>query len=148
VLEQAYSRIRSLEQQLDVEHLDPVEAVRELAGLTFDHHESHPDFIRLVSIENIHHGEHIAHSAVLSGLANPAVDVLGTILARGWAAGLFREDVDALDVHQVISAYCVFRTANRHTFGAIFARDLLDPALRDHQRRMLADLVVAWLTAH
>jgi AcrR family transcriptional regulator len=147
VLEQAYSRIRSLEQQLDVEHLDPVEAIRELAGLTFDHHESHPDFIRLVSIENIHHAQHIAHSEVLSGLANPAVDVLGVILQRGWAAGLFRDDVDALDVHQVISAFCVFRTANRHTFGAIFGRDLLDPALREHQRRMLGDLVVAYLTA-
>ena len=147
VLEQAYSRIRSLEQQLDVEHLDPVEAIRELAGLTFDHHESHPDFIRLVSIENIHRAEHIAGSEVLSGLANPALDVLGAILDRGWAAGVFRDDVDALDVHQVISAYCVFRTANRHTFGAIFGRDLLDPAQRDHQRRMLGDLVVAYLTA-
>jgi AcrR family transcriptional regulator len=146
VLEQAYSLIRSLEQRLDVEHLDPVEAIRELAGLTFDHHESHPDFIRLVSIENIHRAEHIARSTVLSGLANPAVDVLGTILQRGWDAGVFRQDVDALDVHQVISAFCVFRTANRHTFGAIFGRDMLDPARRDHQRQMLGDLVVAYLT--
>jgi AcrR family transcriptional regulator len=147
VLEQAYSRIRSVEQQLDVEHLDPVEAIRELAGLTFDHHESHPDFIRLVSIENIHRAEYLARSEVLTGLANPALDVIGAILQRGWQAGVFRDDVDALDVHQVISGFCVFRTANRHTFGAIFGRDLLDPAQRDHQRRMLGDLVVAHLTA-
>jgi len=147
VLEQAYSRIRAVEQQLDVEHLDPVEAIRELAGLTFDHHESHPDFIRLVSIENIHHAEHIARSEVLSGLANPALDVLDAILRRGWAAGVFRTDVDALDVHQVISGFCVFRTANRYTFGAIFGRDMLDPARREHQRRLLGDLVVAHLTA-
>ena len=147
VLEQAYRRIRGLEQQLDVEHLDPVAAIRELAALTFDHHESHPEFIRLVSIENIHRAVHIARSTVLSGLANPALDVLGAILERGRAAQLFRDDVDALDVHQVISAYCVFRTANRHTFGAIFGRDMLDPARRDHQRRLLGDLVVAFLTA-
>jgi AcrR family transcriptional regulator len=147
VLEQAYSRIRAVEQQLDVEHLDPVEAIRELAVLTFDHHESHPDFIRLVSIENIHHAEHIARSELLSGLANPALDVLDAILRRGWAAGVFRTDVDALDVHQVISGFCVFRTANRYTFGAIFGRDMLDPARREHQRRLLGDLVVAHLTA-
>jgi AcrR family transcriptional regulator len=147
VLERAYSRIRSLEQELDVEHLDPVQAVRELAGLTFDHHEAHPEFIRLVSIENIHRAEHIARSEALSGLANPVLDVLGRILERGWDAGLFRDDVDALDVHQVISAYCIFRTANRHTFGVIFGRDMLDPARRDHQRRVLGDLVVDWLTA-
>ena len=147
VLERAYSRIRRLEQQLDVEHLDPVQAVRELAGLTFDHHEAHPEFIRLVSIENIHRAEHIARSEALSGLANPVLDVLGRILERGWDAGLFRDDVDALDVHQVISAYCVFRTANRHTWRALFGRDMLDPERRDHQRRMLGDLVVAHLTA-
>ena len=147
VLEQAYGFIRSLEQQLDVEHLDPIEAVRELAGLTFDHHESHQDFIRLVSIENIHRAEHLSRSTVLAGLANPALDVLGAILSRGWDAGVFREDVDALDVHQVISSFCVFRTANRYTFGAIFGRDLLDPTRREHQRGMLGDLVVAYLTA-
>ncbi|MGR6964709.1 TetR/AcrR family transcriptional regulator [Geodermatophilus sp. URMC 61] len=148
VLERAYSRIRSLEQQLDVEHLDPVQAVRELAGLTFDHHEAHPEFIRLVSIENIHRAEHIARSEALSGLANPALDVLGRILERGWDAGVFRDDVDALDVHQVISAYCIFRTANRHTWRALFGRDMLDPERREHQRRLLGDLVVAHLTAH
>ena len=147
VLERSYSRIRSLEQRLDVEHLDPVEAIRALAGLTFDHHEAHPDFIRLVSIENIHRAEHIARSEALSGLANPVLDVLGRILERGCDAGLFRDDVDALDVHQVISAYCVFRTANRYTWRALFGRDMLDPERRDQQRQMLGDLVVAHLTA-
>jgi AcrR family transcriptional regulator len=147
VLEQAYSLIRTLEQRLDVEHLDPVEALRELAGLTFDHHESHPDFIRLVSIENIHRARHLARSRVLTGLADPAIGVLDAILVRGREAGVFRDDVDALDVHQVISSYCVFRTANRHTFGAIFGRDMLDAARREHQRRMLGDLVVTFLTA-
>jgi AcrR family transcriptional regulator len=147
VLERAYTGIRSLEQELDVDHLDPVDAIRELAELTFDHHESHPDFLRLVSIENIHRAEHIARSSVLSGLADPALDVLARILKRGREAGVFREDVDPLDVHMVISAFCMFRTANRHTFHAIFKRDMLDPALRAHYRALLGDLVIAHLTA-
>ncbi|UJW29429.1 TetR family transcriptional regulator [Saccharothrix sp. AJ9571] len=146
VLEQAYSAIRTLEQQLDVEHLEPEDAIRQLAELTFDHHEAHPDFIRLVSIENIHRAEHIARSEVLSGLANPALDVLTRILDRGRAAGRFRADADALDIHMVISSFCVFRLANRHTFNAIFGRDLLDPRRRAHQRRMLGDLVIDHLT--
>jgi len=49
-------------------------------------------------------------------------------------------------VHLVISAYCFFRVANRHTFRTIFGRDPLDPALRDQYRRMLGDLVVSYLT--
>ena len=49
VLERAYAEIRAAEQTIDVDHLDPVAAIRRLAELTFDHHESHPDFIRLVA---------------------------------------------------------------------------------------------------
>lgn len=145
VLEHAYAGIRAIEQKLDVEHLDPVDAMRQLAELTFDHHESHPDFIRLVSIENIHRAEHIARSTVLSGLANPALDVLARILDRGRAAGVFRDGVDPLDIHMVISAFCVFRIANRHTFNAIFKRDMLDPGRRDGYRTMLGELVLDYL---
>src|SRR5919198_3573771 len=92
VLERAYAQIRAAEQTLDVAHLDPIAAMRKLAELTFDHHEAHPDFIRLVSIENIHRAEHIAQSSALSGLANPALEVLTRILERGRTAGEFRAD--------------------------------------------------------
>ncbi|MEV4051742.1 TetR/AcrR family transcriptional regulator [Amycolatopsis sp. NPDC049688] len=146
VLEQAYSAIRALEQQLDVEHLDPEDALRQLAALTFDHHEANPDFIRLVSIENIENAQHLAQSEILSGLADPALGALKVVLERGRAAGRFR-DADPLDVHMVISSYCVFRLANRHTFQAIFGRDMLDPARREHYRAMLGDLVIDYLTA-
>ncbi|MEU8075005.1 TetR/AcrR family transcriptional regulator [Catellatospora citrea] len=147
VLERAYAGIRALEQQLDVDHLDPADAIRRLASLTFDHHEAHPDFIRLVSIENIHRAQHLIRSDILPGLADPALNVLTRILDRGRAAGRFRDDVDPVDVHMVISAFCVFRTANRYTFNAIFQRDMLDPARREHHRQMLGDLVLEYLTA-
>ncbi len=146
VLEHAYAGIRAIEQELDIEHLDPVDAMRQLAELTFDHHESHPDFIRLVSIENIHRAEHIARSTVLSGLANPALDVLARILDRGREAGVFRGGVDPLDIHMVISAFCVFRIANRHTFKAIFKRDMLSPDHRADHRRLLGDLILDYLS--
>jgi AcrR family transcriptional regulator len=147
VLERAYAGIRALEQRLDVEHLPPVEALRQLAELTFDHHESHQDFVRLVTIENIHYAEHLERSRVRDSLAAPALDVLTRIMARGRDAGLFRDDLDALDVHMIISAYCVFRGANRYTFRAIFDRDLLDPDRRAHLRRLVGDLVVELVTA-
>jgi len=148
VLERAYEGIRNIEKELDVEHLSPTEALRRLAEATFDHHESHPDFIRLVSIENIHGATYIERSSMLSGLATPALDVLGRILERGRAEGTFRTDVDPLDVHMMISAFCIFRTANRYTFRAIFDRDMLDPARRDHYRTMLGEMVLEYLTAH
>jgi AcrR family transcriptional regulator len=147
VLERAYATAREAERAVDVDHLDPRAAIRRLAELTFDHHESHPDFIRLVSIENIHHAEHMAKSERLANLNTPAIDLIARILERGRADGVFHRDVDPVDLHAMISAFCVFRVANRHTFGTLFGRDLTDPALRDRYRRMLGDMVVRYLCA-
>ncbi len=146
-LEQAYSTARDAERQLDVDHLDPVSAIRTLAELTFDHHESHPDFISLVAIENIHRGEFIAKSAALAELNAPALVVAEGILRRGYATGAFRRPATAIDVHLLISAYCFFRVSNRHTFGAIFGIDLLDAGRRSHYRRLVGDMIVSYLTS-
>ncbi|ARP73219.1 TetR/AcrR family transcriptional regulator [Streptomyces pluripotens] len=146
-LERAYEVIRQAEQQLDVEHLEPVAAIRRLAEVTFDHHEAHPDFIRLVSIENMHGAVHIAGSEKLGRIASPALEVIRRILAAGRESGLFKADVDAVDLHAVISSFCFFRVANRHTFGTLFGRDLVDPVRRERLRAMLGDMVIAYLTA-
>jgi AcrR family transcriptional regulator len=146
VLERAYATAREAERAVDVDHLDPVAAIRRLTELTFDHHESHPDFIRLVSIENIHHAEHMARSERLQNLNFPAIERIARILERGRADGVFRRDADPVDLHAMISAFCVFRVANRHTFGTLFGRDLLDPDSRERLRRMLGDMVVDYLT--
>ncbi len=147
VLERAYARIRAAEREVNLDDLNPVAALRRVAEVTFDHHGAHPEFIRLVSIENIHNAEHVKELAEQVDLGGPIVSLLDGNLARGRAEGLFRSDVDAIDVHMMISAFCVFRVANRHTFGTIFGRDLVDPARTDHYRAMCGDMIVSFLGA-
>ncbi|MFE3291010.1 TetR/AcrR family transcriptional regulator [Rhodococcus sp. NPDC059234] len=145
VLERSYGEIREQESRLNLEGLDPVAAVRALAELTFDHHEKHPDFIRLVANENMLRGEHVRRSESLDGLGEPAADLVSRILADGQRQGLFRTDVDALDIHMILSSYAGFRVSHRFTWDALFGQDLVAPELRDHQRKMLGDMVIAFL---
>ena len=65
VLEEAYRQVRTGEQELELDHLPPVEALKRLAEFTFDHHSRHPDFIRIVMIENIHHGAYLEQSELI-----------------------------------------------------------------------------------
>src|SRR5262245_53498490 len=65
VLEQAYRKIRSLEADLHLSNLEPEEALRTLIASTFDHDEANKDFVRLVSIENIHHAAHMLRSEAI-----------------------------------------------------------------------------------
>jgi Tetracyclin repressor-like, C-terminal domain len=98
-----------------------------------------------VSIENIHRAQHIAGRDDFAGQNSPVIELIEKILVPGRRDGTFTRDIDAVDLHMMISAFCVFRVANRHTFGAIFDRDLTDPALRDRYRQMLGDMVVMYL---
>jgi len=133
------------EQELDVEHLDPMSAIPPSAGLTFDQHEAHPDFMRPASIENIHQAEHAA-SPTPRSLNAPVIAIIDRILRAGRDQGVFTAEVDAVDLHMMISAFCCFRITNRHTFGALFGRDLTAPDRRDHYRTLLGDMVIAYLT--
>ena len=146
VLEKAYSEVRAAESAIDVEHLAPVEAIRTLAELTFDFHERHEDFIKLVSIENIHEAEHLRKSEVLGTLGTPVVELISRILDAGRARGDFVAEVDAVDVHMMISSFCFFRIANQHTFGALFGRDLTAREHRSRYREMIGEMAVAYLT--
>ncbi|WP_435999715.1 TetR/AcrR family transcriptional regulator [Rhizobium sp. LjRoot30] len=145
VLERAYAKIRSLESRLDLQNLEPEEAMRSLITSTFDHDDANPDFVQLVSIENIHRAEHLKNSDVLRRTNSGAIDIIAAILARGEESGAFRRKVDPVDLHQMISAACFFRVSNRHTFGAIFNRDLMDGDLKVRHRQMICDMILAYL---
>jgi AcrR family transcriptional regulator len=124
VLEAAYKKVRAVEATLNLDDLDPVDALRTLVQFTFDHHNANQDFIRLVMIENIHHGEYLARSRVIQELNVTAIDTISRLYERGVRAGVFRKGLDPVDLHWQISALCFFNVSNRATFSKIFARDL------------------------
>jgi AcrR family transcriptional regulator len=146
VLERAYSCIRAAERGLNLDRLAPIEAIRRLVEFTFDYEEANIDFIRLVTIENIHRGEHIEKSEMIKDLNIPIIDELKSIVDRGQKDGVFRNDIDSLDLHYLISSFCFFRVSNQYTLRAIFKRDMLDPEVRITHKQMLVDAVLGFLT--
>lgn len=135
-LEAAYSTVREGEAKLDVSGLEPEEALAKLVRFTFDHHRKHPEFIRMVMIENIHHADFISRSGVIRNLNAKAIDGLAAIIARGEVCGAFRAGLDPVELHWHISALSFFNVSNRPTFSALFGNSLFDRSgqvtLRDH----------------
>ena len=138
VLEEAYREVRAGEQDLELDHLPPVEALTRLAEFTFDHHSRHPDFIRIVMIENIHRGTYMEKSELIRLLNAGAIQKLEAICRRGRETGLFRADVTPLELHWLISALSFFNVSNRATFSHIFGDELFQST----RQRLLKDRVV------
>ena len=144
-LEKVYGELRAAEMSLDAAHESPADALQRLIELTFDYQEAHPEFVRLVNTENVNFGRYIEQSQAIRTLNVSIIDVLASILQRGQEQGLFRSDLDPVDVHMLISAFCFFRVSNQYTFGIVFQKDLSSPELRQRHRMMISEVVLGWL---
>jgi AcrR family transcriptional regulator len=145
-LEAAYVNFRMLEMALNVDEMDPVAALRTIAVFTFDHHMKHHDFIRLVQTENVNKVAYLKKSPRVKELKGAVITTLQSIMKRGQDAGIFRTDLEPLDVHMAISALTVFPVANQHTIKLIFGHDLLDKKYQPKYREMVGDLIVDTVT--
>ncbi|MEO8779695.1 MAG: TetR family transcriptional regulator [Rhodanobacter sp.] len=147
VLEKSYGDIRAEEAQSDLAHLEPRVALQKLIELTFEYDETHTKFINLVSIENIHQAKTISKLPSIRRINESVIHTLEDILERGQKTGEFRQNIVALDVHLLISAFCFFRVSNRHTFESAFDCDLFDPKLRARHRRMIVEAILSYVEA-
>ncbi|CAD6545870.1 TetR family transcriptional regulator [Paraburkholderia sabiae] len=145
VLEKVYGDIRALEQDLKVSDMSPIDGLRSLVEFTFDYHDKHRDFVRLVTIENIHGARYIEQVKTFKNRNATVIHTIEDLLARGVASGDFREDIDAIDLHLLISSMCFHRIANRHTFGTAFGRDPSHSRLRARHRAMIVDATLRFV---
>src|SRR3954463_14543958 len=146
VLEHVYAEIRQAEDQLDLDHLPPLEAIRRIVYFTFDYYLAHEGFVRLVVAENQARGRHLRKSAAMRALNRPIIDTLARVLARGQKDRVFRPDLDPVEMHMAIAALGIFNVTNQYTFAAIFQREMGRKGNVMRRRKFVADLILSYLT--
>lgn len=147
VLEHVYTEIRAAEQQLDLEDLEPVAAMRELIDFTFTFFGSHQNYIALINNENLQRARYLRKSRKIAETTLPLVASVEGILQRGVAAGLFRRGVDPIQLYVSITAMSYFHVSNRHTLSAMFEKDLGEPEWLERRRQHAQDMILTWLVA-
>jgi AcrR family transcriptional regulator len=145
VLESVYAEIREAEALLELDHLDPEEALRQIVEFTFGYYVSHEGFVRLVVAENQARGRHLKKSKAMRTLNRPIIDRLAGVIARGQKEGRFRRDADPVEVHKAIAALGMFNVTNQYTFGAIFGREMGAKGDVRARREMVTELILGYL---
>jgi TetR/AcrR family transcriptional regulator len=146
-LERVYEGLRGSERTLDLAHLDPELAITRLVEFNFDYSRRHPELISLINSENLHRARHLSRSKKVRQLHSPFVKLIGDILRRGVAKGVFRPGLDPVDVYITIAAVGYFYLSNNWTLSAIFGRDLGTPAANRRRRRHNVDMILHALRA-
>ncbi len=141
VLEDVYYRFREEETRLELHRMEPVEAIRTFVGALVERVQHQHHFARLVTDENFHEGRHLQHSHRVRALHAELLQSISEVLHRGQQAGVFRPDIDALQLFTSIGALGTFYVTNMHTLSAIFGErfDELNhvEVLRPHVQEMV-----------
>jgi hypothetical protein len=119
--------------------------MRRLVAFTFDYFVHNQHFISLLNSENLHQARHIRRSSKATSINHPLIETIDGLLLRGRKAGVFRADVDPVQLYISIAGVCYFYFSNIHTLSTIFARDLMEgDALRERQRHV-TDVILGYL---
>lgn len=143
VLEQSYGGIREAEADRHFEDLPAIDALRAHVEHTLDYHLAHPEFVRLVMNENIHHAEHLGGVEGIGERNRRVVASMQKIIDKGVAEGSFKAGVDPLELHLQISSLCFYVVSNRHTILTIFGLDMADAGVIAARRAAIVQTILA-----
>lgn len=145
VLLDAYEEIRRGERGLSLDQYGPADAMDRLVRFTFRHFLANPWFPRLLGTENIENARFLKTMPDIQALHSPLVGQITAILKRGAEAGIFRRDVDPVQLYISIAALGFFYVSNMATLSVIFARDLSGVAMVQEREAQAVQMVLDYL---
>ena len=106
----------------------------QLIEFTWNYYLAHPEFVALLSNENLQRGRHITKSVKVKQLSRPVLEFWGQYWSRAHARSVFRRNLDVHRVYLTLAALGYFYLSNRYTLSSFLGSDL-----------MRADHCAAWL---
>lgn len=147
VLGRAYRGIRRIEQDVVDADLSPTDALLAIIRETFDYQADHPNFARLVAIENIQRARFLKEVGEIQQHNRPIIESLGKLIERGVSSGVFRPGLDPVGLHWLISAGAVFNVSNDATFSFLFEAGQSTEGKRAAHRKILEEAVMRYCLA-
>jgi AcrR family transcriptional regulator len=145
VLLEAYTNIRSKEAALDIEHLGPIEGIVALFDFTFDHFAENPQFIWLLTNENLMRGKFVLSTNAVTDLTSPLRSSLERLVKEGVATGILSPSADAVQIYVTIASLSWFHLSNAYTLSAMFGRDLTAAKWRAKRKEVARNVLLAYL---
>jgi TetR/AcrR family transcriptional regulator len=144
VLERAYQKLRSHQHDLSISTNDPVKAMRQLIVHTFSAFLANHDLISLLNSENLHKGRHIRKSKIIRSLYDPLIGTIRETLQKGVAEGIFRPNIDPINLYVSLSALAYNVISNQYTLKMALGIDFTSPKYRKVWLAHITELILSF----
>jgi len=145
VLEAAYADLRRKEAALDIDVEKPLEGMLELLRFTYIYFQNNPMFEGLLRAENIMQGRFVSRSKPVPEGAFSLKKTIGDLIASGQSKGLFRDNLDPVNVYVSMTALSRFHLGNAYSMSAVLGVDLQDKAWRKQRLEHCVEIFRAYL---
>lgn len=147
VLQNAYRKLIEAEQRLVLDFTQPEQALSDIIRFLWQYYQDHPELIILLNTENLLKGQHMAKLRSVSEYLAPAIAILQRTVESGIEQGVFRPDIDVVDLYISIMGLSYFYLSNRYTLSAFLDKNLMDEAERLHWSQVILDTIFASVRA-
>ena len=145
VLEEVLSKLRAEELQLDFTDTQPLEGVLQMFDFIDHHFAKHPELRNLLAFENLNRAQHLKRSTRIPEMSTPVLGLLGKLIKRGEAEGVFRPGVDPLQLYITMVSLSYYSKSHGYTLSRIFEQDLLSAEWQQRQQLQTHQLLTAFL---
>jgi TetR/AcrR family transcriptional regulator len=145
VMERAYASMRTRQNEVTLTGRDPRGDMHTLVLHMVRHFAEEPEFISLLSTENLHKARHIRKSRVIAEMFNPLIGTLKRLVREGQQQGVFRKDADWVDLYISISGLASYFVSNRYTLSTVLDVDLTSPARMKRRLEHVPEMVLSYL---
>lgn len=125
VLETIYERFRGRHGEIAIADLAPVEALRQLVAETAKALSQTPEIISILNTENLYKAAHIKSSKKIRTIYDPLFGDLNRVLEKGQKEGVFRADIEPLQLYISLSSLVYHYLSNGHTLSVVLRQNLL-----------------------
>jgi len=102
---------------------------------------SHPDFVRMISYENLNEGK-TAELLNLAGKKARIITALQLALQKGQTENRFRKDIDVTELLLSLFGGCWFCFTNQYTMGLLLDKDIMTPSNLEARTKHVVKLLL------
>ena len=145
VLEAAYAELRQEEALIRIDLEKPLDGMLKLTKFTYLWFQNNPLFEGLLRAENMMQGKFVSKLRPVPEGGFALKKTIGDLIESGQAKGLFRPDIDPVNIYVTMTALSRFHLANAHTMSAVLETDLRSKAWREQRLQHTLDVITSYL---
>lgn len=147
VLTNTYQKLIKAEQALELNTDDPEQALGDITLFMWNYYQKNPELIILLNTENLLKGKHLSSISSMSEFLSPALEVLEGVVQKGTEQGIFRPDINIVDLYITIMGLGYFYLSNRYSLSVFLDRNLMNKAELERWGQVIVQTVLASVRA-